>query len=67
MSPPIQHQPMQLPPHSSTPFHGISQVPLNRTFDVSGIPPTNLGAHDTATIVAEVLAAATAQVLKEFR
>ena len=25
--------PMQLPSHSSTPFCGVSQVPLNRTFD----------------------------------
>ena len=66
MSPPIQQQPMQLPPHSSTPFRGISQVPLNRTLDVSGIPPTNLGTQDMATIAAEVLAAATAQASKEF-
>ena len=57
----------QLPPHSLTPFRGVSQVPLNRTFDVSGIPPTNLGsAQDTATIATEVLAAAAAQASKEF-
>ena len=44
-----------------------SQVPLNRTFDVSGIPATNIGnAQDAATIVAEVSAAAVAQVSKEF-
>ena len=67
MSPPKQHQPMQLPPHSSTLFRGNSQVLLNRTFHVSGIPPTNLGTHDAATIAAEVSAAAAAQVLKEFR
>ena len=60
--------PPQLPPHSSTPFHGVSQVPLNRTFDISGIPPTNLGsAQDVATIAAEVLAAVAAQASKEFR
>ena len=41
---------------------------MNRTFDVSGIPPTNLGsALDAATIAAEVLAAAEAQASKEFR
>ena len=45
-----------------------SQVPLNQTFDVSGIPPANLGnAQDAATIAAEVLAAAVAQASKEFR
>ena len=60
--------PPQLPPHSSTLFRGVSQVSLNRTFDVSGIPPTNLGnAQDMATIVAEVSAAAAAQVSKEFQ
>ena len=43
-------------------------MPLNQTFDVSGISPTNLGTtHDVATIAAEVLAAAVAQVSKEFR
>ena len=43
-------------------------MPLNRTFDVSGIPPANIGnAQDTATIVAEVLAAAAAQASKEFQ
>ena len=41
---------------------------MNRTFDVSGILPTNLGAtHDAATIAAEVSAAAAAQASKEFR
>ena len=41
---------------------------MNRTFDISGISPTNLGsAQDAATIVAEVSAAAAAQALKEFR
>ena len=40
---------------------------MNKTFDVSGISPTNLGvAHDAATIAAEVSAAAAAQVSKEF-
>ena len=62
--PPTSH----LPPFSSTPFHGSSQVPLNHTFYVSGIPVTNVGnAQDAATIVAEVLAAAVAQASKEFR
>ena len=60
--------PPQLPPHSSMPFHGVTQVPLNQTFDVSGISPTNLGsAHDMATIAAEVSAAAAAHVSKEFQ
>ena len=60
--------PPQLPPHSSMPFRGASQVPMNQTFDVSGISLTNLGtAHDAATIAAEVLAAAVAQVSKEFQ
>ena len=59
--------PTQLPPHSLTPFSGVSQVPLNRAFDISGIPPTNLGsAQDAATIAAEVLAAAAAQASKQF-
>ena len=43
-------------------------MPLNQTFDVSGIPPPNIGnAQDAGTIVAEVLAAAAAQASKEFR
>ena len=59
--------PPQLPPHSLTPFRGVNQAPLNQTFDVSGISPTNLGtAHDAATIAAEVSAAAVAQASKEF-
>ena len=41
---------------------------MNKTFDVSGILPTNLGAaHDAAMIAAEVSAAAAAQASKEFR
>ena len=65
---PMSPQIPQMPPHSSTPFCGISQALLNRTFDVSGISPTNLGsAHDMATIAAEVSAAAVAQASKEFR
>ena len=61
--PPSSH----LPPYSSTPFHGSRQVPLNCTFNVSGIPATNIGnTQDAATIVVEVLAAAAAQVSKEF-
>ena len=60
--------PMQLPTHSSTPFCGVSQGPMNKTSDISGISPTNFGAaQDTATIAAEVLAAAVAQKKKEFR
>ena len=41
---------------------------MNRTFDVSGISPTNFGAaQDAAMIAAEVSAAAVAQASKEFR
>ena len=59
--------PTQIPPHSSTPFCGVTQGPMNKTFDVSGISPTNLGsAQDVAKIAAEVSAAAAAQVSKEF-
>ena len=58
----------QLPPYSSMPFCGVNQGLMNRTFDVSGISPTNLGsAQDVATIAAEVSAAAAAQVSKEFQ
>ena len=40
---------------------------MNKTFDVSNISPTNFGvAQDTATIAAEVSAAAVAQASKEF-
>ena len=60
--------PTQLLAHSSTPFRGVSQGLMNRTFDVSGISPTNFGAaQDAATIAAEVSAAAMAQASKEFR
>ena len=60
--------PKQLPVRSLTPFCGVSEGPMNKTFDVSGILPTNLGAaHDAATIAAEVSAAAAAQASKEFR
>ena len=58
----------QIPARSSTPYRGASEGPMNRTFDVSGISPPNLGAaHDAATIAAEVSAAAAAQASKEFR
>ena len=61
--PPTSH----LPPFSSMAFCRSSQVPLNGTFDVSGILVTNIGnAQDAATIAAEVLAAAVAQASKEF-
>ena len=61
--PPASH----LPPYLSMPFRGSSQILLNCTFDVNGIPVTNIGnAQDAATIVAEVLAAAVAQASKEF-
>ena len=60
-------QASHIPPYSSTPFRGSSQVPLNHTFDVSGIPVSNIGnVQDAATIAAEVLAAAAAQASKEF-
>ena len=59
--------PTQLPARSSTPFHRVSEGLMNKTFDISGILPTNLGvAHDAATIAAEVSAAAVAQASKEF-
>ena len=65
---PIETEPMQIPPHSSTPFCGVNQGLMNRMFDVSGILPTNLGgARDAATIAAEVSAVAAVQALKEFR
>ncbi len=58
----------QMPVRSSTPYRGVSEGPMNRTFDVSGISPNQLGtAHDAATIAAEVSAAAAAQASKEFR
>ena len=57
----------QLPARSLAPFRRVSQGPMNRTFDISGISPTNFGAaQDSTTIAAEVSAAAAAQVLKEF-
>ena len=60
--------PRQLPARSSTPYRRTSQGPMNRTFDVSNISPTNFGAaQDVAMIAAEVSAAATAQASKEFR
>ena len=51
-------------PCSSTPHHGAK--PMNRTFDISHIPPMTGSPQDTAAIAAEVSAAAAAQVLKEF-
>ena len=60
--------PTQLPARSLTPFRGVSEGPMNKTFDISGISPTNLGVpHDAAMIAAEVSAAAVAQASKEFR
>ena len=57
----------QIPACLSTPYCGTSEGPMNRTFEVSGISPPNLGAaHDAATIAAEVSAAAAAQASKEF-
>ena len=59
--------PTQVPVRLSTPFRGVSEGPMNRTFGISGILPTNLGAmHDAAMIAAEVSAAAAAQASKEF-
>ena len=59
--------PRQLPARSSTPYRRTSQGPMNRTFDISNISPTNFGAaQDAAMIAAEVSAAATAQAPKEF-
>ena len=60
--------PKQLPARSSTPYRRTTQGPMNRTFDVSNISPTNFGAaQDAATIAAEVSAAAAVQASKEFR
>ena len=50
--------------HSSTPHHGAK--PMNRTFDISHIPPMTGSPQDTAAIAAEVSAAAAAQASKEF-
>ena len=59
--------PTQIPARSSTPYRRTSQGPMNRTFDISNISPTNFGAaQDVATIAAEVSAAAMAQASKEF-
>ena len=64
---PITTEPSQIPPHSLMPFRRVNQGLMNRTFDVSGISPINLGtAQDAATIAAEVSAAAVAQASKEF-
>ena len=51
-------------PHSSTPHHGAK--PVNRTFDISHIPPMTGSPQDAAAIAAEVSAAAAAQASKEF-
>ena len=57
----------QIPACSSTPYHRTSQGPMNRTFNVSNISPTNFGAaQDAAMIAAEVSAAGAAQASKEF-
>ena len=66
MSPITTTVPMQIPPHSSTPFRGVNQGPMNRTFDTSvGFhQPILVAAQDTATIAAEVSAAAAAQAVE---
>ena len=51
-------------PHSSTPHRGAK--PMNRTFDISHIPPMTGSPQDAAAITAEVSAAAAAQASKEF-
>ena len=51
-------------PLSSTPHRGAK--PMNRTFDISHIPPMTGSPQDTAAITAEVSAAAAAQASKEF-
>ena len=51
-------------PQSSTPHRGAK--PMNRTFDISHIPPMTGNPQDTAAIAAEVSAAVAAQVSKEF-
>ena len=51
-----------VPEHSSTPYHAI---PGNRTFDIRTEAPLVDDSRNTATIAAEVLAAAAAQASKE--
>ena len=51
-------------PQSSTPHCGAK--PMNRTFDISHIPPMTGNPQDTAAIAAEVSVAVAAQALKEF-
>ena len=50
--------------HSSTPHRGAK--PINRTFDISHIPPMTGSPQDAAAITAEVSAAVAAQASKEF-
>ena len=54
----------QANPRSSTPHRGAK--PINRTFDVSHIPPLTGSPQDTAAIAAEVSATAAVQASKEF-
>ena len=37
-----------IPARSSTPYRGTTQGPMNRTFDISNISPTNFGAAQDA-------------------
>ena len=41
----------QLPAHSLTLFHGVSQGPMKKTFDISSISPTNFGVPQDAAMI----------------
>ena len=57
--------PSSQPPKVSTPYHGTSN--LNHMFDIGQLSPfASATQQDTATIVAEISAAAVAQASKEF-
>ena len=55
-----------VPTHTSTPFHVASNIPSDKTFNVSPVAPLVSNSQDVATIVAEVSAAAAAQASKGF-
>ena len=67
-TPMVSHIPTlpHVPTHTSTPFHVASNLPSNKTFDVSPVAPLVSNTQDVATIVAEISAAAVVQALKEF-
>ena len=55
-----------MPKFTSTPHCIASPIPSDKTFDVSSVAPLANSSKDTATIAAEVSAAAAAQASKEF-